>query len=517
MIRLDLIESLHTEHKQTEIMQRSLALLEDLRGSMNLDPQMKDWIPVGANYDATLPPQLQSINLINLRRESKLAYHTNPHGRNIIRTLIKFVIGTGSMIDFAEKDEGKLKKITDFWDSVKKEVKWVRFQREYVRRLFRDGEVILRRFIPKPETEMLQVRYVEPDTLKDEDITKDPKDGSTVLSYTIGEDTVPAERVHFLKADVDQNVTRGRPLLEPILPYLTKYSRWLDARMVLNIVRASVTIVQEVAGSPSNLLNIAGKNLSSKQNASGQNTKMLRPGTILRGTPGVKYNMLSPNLDARDAAQDGRTILLAIAASAGFPDTFVTADYANSNFASTIAAQNPAIREFEDWQQLVAEGLSEIIQWFLDFGVEKGLIDAEADLNFSFGFPPLLKRDVAQENSAYQIMNQNGVCSRHTWAMKMGLDFDDEQAFIQDEAPIVVQTQPGNTNQPGDAKPPTQPQDRQPRQKIGAQRMQKQTQRMSFVVTTDKRQSDGRQVKEVDVTFAPTPVDTPVDTQESAA
>lgn len=498
-MRKDLIESIVGQHTRANLMQNSMSMIQDMQKqlvetaqreeiSSELDPQMADWIPSGSTYDSATP-EMRRINLPHLRRMSRNAYYQNPHGRNIIRTLIKFTVGSGIMIDFAEQNEDAAKLIFDFWTKQKKRIKWTRFIREYVRRLLRDGEVIIRKF---PQDGDLVLRFIEPDTIKDTDILSQDGDPANVVAYQIGRDKVDAGEVHFLKADVDENVPRGRPILEPILPYLTKYGKWLDARMILNIVRASVAVVQEVQGTSSDLYRIAGKSASVRQNTGQSKSRMLQPGTIIRGTPGVKYSMLSPNLDARDAAQDGRTILLAIAASAGFPDVYVTADYANANFASTVTAQNPAIREFEDWQVFISEGITEVIEWLLEDAVERQVLpsvveDADGvrpvDLSFAIGFPPLLKRDVAQENAAYQGMSAEKVISHRTWAMRMGFNYDEEQKYIQQEE------EKGQATPEPDAlkKPPTAkkgPADRTPRQgNVGARI---QSQKMAFVVKEER-------------------------------
>lgn len=817
-MRRDILEAIQNDYTRDQILHNSLAALEDMR--QNLDPQMNDWIPTGANYNSITPDELQKIDLRKLRADSRVAYYKNPFGKNIIRTLIKFTIGSGIMIDFNEKNEEVLGQINEFWKETKKRLKWKRWCREYARRLFRDGETIVRRYEPG-EQDPLQIRYVEPDLIADDDIKTDENDQGTVISYKIGDKDIKPENIHFMKADVDQNVPRGRPILEPLLPYLQKYGRWLDARMVLNIVRASVTVVQEVQGTSADVLRLGRKNQPTRNPGNqDQRTKMIRPGTIIRGTPGIKYNMLSPNLDARDAAEDGRTILLAVAAGAGFPDVYVTSDYCHSmetqaltergwldyldikagdklatmnpetgalefqepselinfryqgemynfngrryafsvtskhdlfvssyhrkkhhesvrlhdrplseyskiqaqnlekslyvvpssvwwegkdeplytlpdgtsvemdlwleflgyvltegcitkgargfvqitqktadkipiiqqcldqlpwhytttisngahvfriwnndlhlflnaligtpegsyshmkhlpdfiwslspkylkclldamilgdggydnregrtckvfrttskrmadetqrlgiylgyattlcpskncdpicyyvglsdghpqlletkkiekttvnrdvwcatvpngllitrlngkpfisgnsgaNFASTVTAQNPAIKEFEDWQEMIAEGITEIIEWFLDDAVERGFLPAMVDgrpidTSFTIGFPPLLKRDVAQENSAYATMHENKALSLRTWCMKMGVDYDQEKKHMEDEPEVTMGTKT--------TEPKKGPEDRSPRQGNVGKRTQQQTQVLSHI------------------------------------
>ena len=326
-IRPDLITSIRESQHRQRITDSAMLMIENLRDQ--LDPQMKDWMPTGTSGDAM--PREVNADPSTLREQSKRAFYQEPHGKVVIRNMVKFIIGSGTIINWNEKNEQKLQSVLKWWKKSTKSIKWFSFQREYVTRFFRDGEVFVRKFAT--EEEPLKLRFIDPALISDDDIITDPSDSQTVIKYIMRVNgqpiEIPAEEIHHLK-NADANVKRGRPILESALPYIAKYKKWLEARMVLNIVRASVAIVQEVQGTSTDLLRLANKQKASDRGKDGDRTKMLQPGTIIRGTPGSKYSMLSPNLDAKDASEDGRTIQLAIAASAGFPDTFITGDYCHS-------------------------------------------------------------------------------------------------------------------------------------------------------------------------------------------
>ena len=327
-IRPDLIATINEAHYRQRIADSAMLVMENLRDQ--LDPQMKGWMPTGGSGD-TMPLNVASDPSL-LREEAKRAFYQEPYGKVVIRNMVKFIIGSGTIINWEEKEEEKLKTILAWWKMSTKSIKWFSFQREYVTRFFRDGEVFVRKFATKDGP--LKLRFIDPELIADNSIITDPADVQTVLNYKIrvsGQEpiTVPASEIHHLK-NADANMKRGRPLLEAILPYIAKYKKWLEARMVLNIVRASVAIVQQVQGTSTDLLRLASKQKANDRGKDSDRTKMLQPGTIIRGTPGTEYKMLSPNLDAKDASEDGRTIQLAMAAGAGFPDTFVTGDYCHS-------------------------------------------------------------------------------------------------------------------------------------------------------------------------------------------
>lgn len=451
MIRQDSINRVLSEYQQRraiDVEARALSLLEGIHD--DLDPDMKGWsLVAGQTGRFDEPKTISPGDLDALRIESQKSFYRDPYGRNIINTYVKFIIGRGIIIDFKEKDEDALLLIMGWWNKFAGLNRWFSLQREVVIRSLRDGEAFIRRF-PMPGDTPLVLRFIDPEKVNSSDlkasygIETDPTDVENIIAYyvqhgmSLDRDKIPAEDVVHIKMGVDRNVRRGRPLLESMLPFITLYKKWLDTRMVLNIVRTSVALVRHVKGSPTNLANLRSATASQSTRKETDRTKMLRSGTIITATPGVEYDMLSPNLDARDAAQDGRTILLALAAAAGLPDVFVTADFANSNFASTVVSQNPAIRLFEEHQQLYSEVFSQIIKWALDDGVEKGEIPAAANLDHDISYPPLLKRDLLNEVNAWEKMIDLQLSSRRTASLNLGIDPDQEKKMMAEETPLPI-------------------------------------------------------------------------------
>ena len=469
MLRSDLATLISEEQQQQtayRIQEQLFRTLEDVQNQLRYEPEMQGWSASSASAtERDLPMQ----DLAVLRRESLRAYYKNPHGRVVIRNLVKFIMGGGSIIDFHEKDEGKLKSITDWWRKFTKKSKWFRFQREILTRSFRDGEAFIRRFAI--EQEPLRLRFIDPDRIPTENITYDENDGEVATFFKInnrsqtGEgETVKAEDIIHIKLDVDSNVRRGHPILESMLTDLSEFRQWRKARMVLNIVRTSVALVKEVSGSPNDLSRLRLSQKATRNDSKETDKqKMLRPGTIISGTPGVQYKMLAPNLDAKDASEDGEMILRSIAAGAGFPDAFVTANWSTSNFASSVVSQNMAVREFEDWGNVFLEYISDVVAWVIEDGVEQGEIAVDADIDFDMTLPPLIRRDITQESTAYQLMNAAGALSKRTWMIKMGFDPDTEEKYIEDEGGPPTPSG-GGMKSPKVA--PKRVEDRQPRSQV---------------------------------------------------
>ena len=459
-MRSDILQFVNERHVAERATEQAYSFMERIQDQIDADIQ--GWSQIGGQpYDKLDFASSREL----LVRESRKAMYRTAHARGIIRTLVKFIIGAGIVVDFREKDEEKSNFIISWWKKVAKHIKWYSFLEECVTRTFRDGEAFIWKIKPNSLRQLPTFRFIEPDhvagTKFSDGIETDPNDVQTVTNYHIifpngSSSTIQADQVIHIKIEVDRNTKRGRPILESCFPYLTKYGKWIDARMVLNVIRTSVALVREVQGSAMDMSRLrSAQQAQRRSNLETDKAKMLRPGTILSASPGSKWSMLSPNLDARDAAEDGRTILLAIASAIGFPDVFITSDYARTNFASTVIAQNPALREFEARQNWLAESFGEMIDFILESGVENGAIPAKTtidditgeetidfDLSYDIKFPPLLRRDLAQDTAAYKTMNDAYVMSRRTWGLNVGLDPDTEQRIIKEEMTTLPQPEP---------------------------------------------------------------------------
>mgnify|MGYP001608532835 FL=1 len=491
-----LAETQQRERQIDEVQARFTQALEHVQGL--LEPELAGWTPTGARdlrdeygeYDR----ERIVTDLATLRTQSQKAYYLDPHGRGVIRTNVKFIIGGGTIVDFHEKHEDGLEALNVWWKKFRKKNKWHSFSREYVTRAFRDGEVFVRKF-SQPDGPPI-FRFVDPDRIGTsgfpDGIETEKEDVERILRYHIsrnmidgqlGDETVDAADMHHFKLDVDRNVKRGHPILSSVLTTLAEFKHWKKARMVLNLIRTSLALVKEVQGSPNDISRLRATQKTTRNTTDTNRTRMLQPGTIITASPGVKYTMLSPNLDAKDAAEDGNTLLRSVAAGAGFPDVFVTANYSDSNFASTVVSQNTGIREWEDWEGVLAEHMTDLVMWVLEEGLSQGEIpetvvddktkrNRPIDLDFDIVFPPLIRRDVAQENNAYFQMYENRVISKRTWGLKMGLNPDMERKFLREEAedeaenPLPLPPAPPNGGNGTRRPTPKRVEDRAPRQNV---------------------------------------------------
>ena len=80
-------------------------------------------------------------------------------------------------------------------------------------------------------------------------------------------------------------------------------------------------------------------------------------GTILTASDNIDYNLMSANLEARDAAEDGRRIVLDVSAGLGMPLPLLTGDVSETTYAGLLVAESPFVRRAQDCQHMLADEL----------------------------------------------------------------------------------------------------------------------------------------------------------------
>jgi hypothetical protein len=349
-----------------------------------------------------------------------------------------------------------------------------------VRRFFRDGDMFLRRF-PLGEG-LLTYRFLNPDWVKNPEteqvnenttsgIETDPEDIETVKCYWYKDKRIPADEVIHEKAFVDSDVKRGRSIYEPIAEELSMHKDWQRDRIKLNKIRALIGLVRKVTGSPTQAANIAKQNATTRQLAPDGTSYFRTPEgvSIVTANQGVDYDFKTPNLQAADVAEDGKGILRTSCAGVGLSEVMVTSDASNNNYASSMVAEAPSVREFQDWQEFFKSTFERIYEQVLEYAIKQGVIPEEVDeeceeplidpitgeqqtdpltgkpavtktvkrvpvpLTCKVVFPEIVHRDLLQETNALTIQKTEGAMSKRTYASRLDLDYEQEQGFIEQE------------------------------------------------------------------------------------
>jgi hypothetical protein len=427
------------------------------------DPDEKDWvIGSGSGKDTYTPQELDTI----LSQARKLQY--KPAGRNILQTLGDFTIGKSASIEPSDENQATI----DYWKLWQERNNFDIRSKEFIRRLFRDGEVFLRWF--KKGNDMV-FRFLNPLEIKPKaggkptyGIETDPDDYERIISYhraytdennTLHEEDIPAEEIDHWKIMVDEDVKRGVSFFIGLAKYITEYEQWLADRIKINKIRHIWNIVGEPVAGGTNISDLKGKLQDVTRDVpSGfdKPKKVTKPGSILF-SKGMKWDLKSLNINASDTADDGRAIQLMIAIGTNFPEYIIRADASNANYASSMVSESPFVRAMESWQDYLEKPFKKIYKRVIENAIANGEIkstykakvttfdkekqvdieteeERESSTDCTINFATLIHRDLKQDTDAVQIHTGEKWCSKKTASAKFGYDWEEEQEEISREA-----------------------------------------------------------------------------------
>ena len=378
----------------------------------------------------------------------------NPYARNALRVLGSYVVGPGVTLSHAARPETTGDTAGDAGDirlpagdKVLRAV-WGRFWEanaphvtldEVANRVWRDGECFVRLFA-RPGN-VPAARFVEPEevgpTREEPDglgVLTDPADAVTPVAYLridpdTGElvETVPASEVLHIKAGADDAELRGVSVLAPLIGPLTRHAEWLETELTARRVQASVVLWRRVKGGVGGYGDTqggpdggAGGDLAGER----AGRRVFAPGSILTTPDTTDLEFLAPKSSFAEASKLGRAMLLGAAAGAGLPEFMLTADASNANYASTMAAEGPAVKRFAAEQRFFAAALSRLWRMLAADAVARGAV-SEADAALlvpEFTFAELAHRDRPAERGADVKLVSAGVLSRAELARREGVD-----------------------------------------------------------------------------------------------
>lgn len=203
--------------------------------------------------------------------------------------------------------------------------------------------------------------------------------------------------------------------------------------------------------------------------------KQYDPGTVLTPAPGTKYtpgplgSQTQPNyIQVADAI-----LRSFVAVRWNMPEHIVTGSAENNNFASTLVAESPFVKNCQAAQHSEVQQHKAILWRVLYFAWLDGVFGDQhalpwatlrAVLELLIVPPQIETRDPVQETQVRQILHQAGAMSLTTWQQEEELDPDQERANIAHEQMLDQQLQQA-AQQP--QQPPRAPQ--QPRQPVDDQ------------------------------------------------
>lgn len=348
-----------------EVMRLVVSLVED-------EVSMRVSAAADKGEGRTSVDDLDTSDHEQLVKASRRAYYKNPLARNAVEALRLFVCGGGwSVLAFDQDPDTQA-----FIDDYGRRNKMRRRINEACRRLLRDGGVAIRR-LPRIRGNALRFMDImrfkpnfDPSDLRSDSlaystgIVTDPDDIETIIEYWYDTDgdgrgdlRIEPDEIYYVKLFADSDMLSGRPLVEPVLRRLGQYEQWVDQRALLNRLRSSIYLKRTVRGSAAMVTQAVSKTVMSERTGRTDLAKMPAPGTILTTTDNVDYELMSANLEARDAVEDGRRIVLDVSAGLGMPLPLLTGDVSETTYAGLLVAESPFVRRAQDCQHMLADEL----------------------------------------------------------------------------------------------------------------------------------------------------------------
>lgn len=372
---------------------------EDGTTIVNTRSEGSGWEILGSAWKGHIARD-QQIMVAQARR----FFRFDPNAQAAIYGLLDYMMGRGVTITPKSKDPRIWKLWRQFWTSPDNNMQIRQF--EIFKRLFRDGEVFLRYFSKTKEgqaTWQSIVRFMDPidvrrgATEKDGGLTDktnqgivfDPNDAEKPLEYYMQDRNNPGKE-HVIKADEVQHVkypvadmdqSRGESAIQSVMELFTHYKQWLKNRIILNKLRTAIFAVRKIDIQSGASVNQLSQSLpTSGRSVDGETKKKnIKPGTLYTPPPGVDIEMKSANINASDVKEDGRNMILQMAAGTRLPE-FMFGDASNANYSSTMMAESPFVKHIHFLQSYCeATVWQPMFRRVIEAAVKAGKLSAPAE------------------------------------------------------------------------------------------------------------------------------------------
>lgn len=427
-----------------------------------------------------LPVYINEYGLKLIRDWSRRILQFNEFAINAVENRVSYIVGKGFQYSILPKrkaetsgqsvggesgaEPGALaRKAQAVLDEFIARERWNEREQECVRRCDRDGEAIVRFFhVGGGRT---SVRFVEPELLTDTvgsihrmyGVVTDPEDIEDVTHYSIVQnpndgwhpEDVEADQILHIKANTDFDCKRGLPTLFAVRKNLERADKLLRNMSVMAQVQATFAVLRkhkQFAPSSVSAYQQAQADVSAPNPVTGRATNMqqLFPGSVIDTSDKTQYEFPAAGVNAGGLVQVLQAELRAVCARLVMPEFMLTVDASNANYASTMVAEAPSVKNFERLQVWFARRFGDGEYGRLDVGggrmvgamwrvlriaVEGGLLPGEtlADLEIQVEAPTLVVRNKSEETNRARTLSQAGLLSDATWSKWEGLDYEQER------------------------------------------------------------------------------------------
>ena len=450
------------------------------------------WLNTDGNEESKPYTNISELNA--LRKRSRKLHITNPYAINGVTNRVSYVYGWGMTYTAVAKvganpTKATIAKVQGIVDEFHKANKWDITSQENGMRADRDGEVLLRKFLPNDG--IMRIRHVEPSSLGEEPGCKDNEkfgirhkqgDKQTVEAYRVDGEWVDAGEIQHRKRGVDSSMVRGFPTFIPAEPYLLRADKLQHCLSTLSQVQSAIAMIRRMGKATSGTIDrfLKGVQLASSGNESGAantgdpgfpNIQRFDPGTILNANDGMDYEFPNQGVDPSKFEGIFAIEIRTAAALIVVPEFMLTSDASNANYSSTLAAEGPAVKNFQriQWAEIVYE--LELFQEMLEAAVSKGLLtQRELDqVTLLIEGPEIAVRDQKQMAEVAQILNNMGLGSPQTFSAWFSLNYEQDIANREDhderlgnvsgDVPDLPRDQPVDGQDPAQADDNPDPED----------------------------------------------------------
>lgn len=409
------------------------------------------WLPVGSVGASTATRgagPLSEGGLRELRNQCRRLAAANEFAINGHENRISYAVGSGhsyhaTVCKGMEGSAELAMQVQKLLDRFGDENRWHQRQQEIVRRMDRDGEAFLR-FFAGPDG-MTCVRFIEPDQVTTPEsrstdpstsfgIQTDAHDVETVLGYYVDGELVDAGDVQHRRANVDLNVKRGLPLYTPVRKNLRRAEKLLRNMSVVAEIQSAIALIRKHRSAARSGVE---QFVASQSDATGFDTMSGRtrrlshyaPGTILDAPDGLDYDFPAQGIDASSFVLVLQAELRAVASRLVMPEFMFTSDASNSNYASTLVAEGPAVKMFERLQANLKNEDRNVMWRVIENAVAQGRLhpDTRRMVDIQVTPPSLRVRDQMKDCQVEKVAYDKGLLSPQTWSLRLGLDYDQEQ------------------------------------------------------------------------------------------
>lgn len=339
------------------------------------------------------------------------AYNANPLAFAIIEITTSFVLGKG--VTIAAGDPNVQRVLVDFWNDPDNHMDTRMYALCTELSLY--GEQFVRFYVNRMNG-CVKIRQIDPSLI--DEIETDPDDIETILRFhrrpigasaTSAGDPAPvmirdqpglegewfqagSEVAQFCINKVS-NAKRGRSDLATLLPWLRRYKDWLTDRVRINKYKGAFLWDVRLQGADKKAIDRKKMEYAYPP----------EPGSVIIHNEAEQWSAVKPEINASDAAEDGRALKLMLAVGAQLPEHFLS-DGANGNRATASEMGLPTFLKFQRRQHVLRAMLKTILDRVLHEACKAKVLASGSDISYEILFPEIDVDDHQTLASATQLL-----------------------------------------------------------------------------------------------------------------